>query len=763
MCYTIIMKKIGKKRIIILVIALISIIGLGSLYAYLTSNDHKTNVFTLGSVKISLTEPNWNQSNAVDFLPGDSISKDPKINNIGRNSAYVYIKVVNPLIQLSNNTEGPLFTYTTNSGWTQLSTTDDCNYRITTYYYNTAINPNASTTSLFNSVTIADYSSELEIDTEMTINGYGIQSSYLESGSTIQSIFTDSFSNNLSDTGKICPGILPNYSGEGCANITNDSSGGGGNAAMSGLTLMMKNASLGTDENIDFTLPAANWTDDNFSGSSATGGPSNTTTDYYTYASSYTFNTKTKRYTLTNPSVGKYSDIYSTLTGKYVVSNSGKTSSTAATSTNLSSIYKVTNASSGYTDNSFTGTTYSTRSMSTAYQGRYYTYASSYTFDPTTGKFSLTNPSVGVYSDIYTTLPGKYIVSYSGSTSSTAATSTILSTIYKVGSNTTLASLYYQASTVVKPITYIASSATQIVGDNGQGVYTRDGTENDKYPIYYYRGDLSLSNNVVFGGFCWKIIRTTATGGIRMIYNGEKNSDNSCGTANGNNIERTSTQNNIKMTRGSKEGDNYMYTTGTSTSKFPYNVPYNVPKYVGYMYETNEENDTDSNFKRVLDAWYNAYLTSYDDKIEDSVYCNDRTYTFGGNYHQYYCSHTRTQNGTPTTLCSRTVDAFGVNSGNDKSTYKVGFITADELNLAGRSWSYEMMDYLFNNGGYWTGSPDSAYSNYAMAVYLASSNFNIEDISAYVQQESGVRPVITLKPNTPYTGTGTLTDPFIVN
>ncbi len=70
--------------------------------------------------------------------------------------------------------------------------------------------------------------------------------------------------------------------------------------------------------------------------------------------------------------------------------------------------------------------------MSTTYQGYYYTYASNYTFDQTTGKFSLVNPSVSKYTDIYTTLPGKYIVLYSGSSSSSAATSTNREIIHKV-------------------------------------------------------------------------------------------------------------------------------------------------------------------------------------------------------------------------------------------------------------------------------------------------------------------------------------------
>ena len=752
------MKKKTIIKILCISIALVILVT-GGIFAYLSDTDHKSNIFTLGSVKISLTEPNWNPSNAQDFLPGDSITKDPKINNIGRNSAYVYLKVVNPLIELSNNTEGPLFNYTTNTGWTQLSTTDDCGYRITTYYYNTALNPNTTTTSLFNSVTIADYSSELDEIQEMTINGYGIQSSYLESGSTIQSIFNDTFSSNRSDTSTICPGMVEGYSGEGCANIANDSSDGGGNANMSGLTLMMKNASLGTDEDIDFSLPAANWTDDNFNGIAATGGPENTTTYYYTYASSYTFNTKTNRYNLINPSVGKYTDIYSTLGGKYIVIPNGSTSSTLQSSTGREAIFKVTSANSGYTDNSFTGTSYNTKSMSATNQGYYYTYASSYTFEPTTGKFSLVNPSVGVYSDIYTTLSDKYIVSTNGASSSSADTSTNLSEIYKVKNTTTLTSLHYQTSTVVKPITIIQSSTTQITGDNGQGVYTRNGTENDKYPIYYYRGTQALSNNLVFGGFCWKIIRTTATGGIRMIYNGVANNDNSCGTAAGNNTERTSSSNHIKMTQGALDGDNYTYTSGTGRSTFKYNVKYSETKYVGYMYETNEENDTDSNLKRVLDAWYSANLTTYDSKIEDSIYCNDRTYV--GTSTKNYCTRIRGQNSTPTTLCARTADAFGVNIGNKKSTYKIGFLTLDEENLAGKSWNYGMKDYLYNGSHYWTGSSDDYYSGHAYVLGVGGASYLKYSLS--VNSAYGVRPVITLKANTPYTGTGTLTDPFIVN
>ena len=62
---------------------------------------------------------------------------------------------------------------------------------------------------------------------------------------------------------------------------------------------------------------------------------------------------------------------------------------------------------------------------------------------------------------------------------------------------------------------------TEISSDtNGKGVYLRAGTENDEYPIYYFRGEVN-DNNVIFANYCWQIVRTTKTGGIKLIYNGE--------------------------------------------------------------------------------------------------------------------------------------------------------------------------------------------------------------------------------------------------
>lgn len=62
---------------------------------------------------------------------------------------------------------------------------------------------------------------------------------------------------------------------------------------------------------------------------------------------------------------------------------------------------------------------------------------------------------------------------------------------------------------------------------NGKGIYTFSSTAGDEYPIYYYRGEVD-NNNVKFAGYCWKIIRTTDTGGTKILYSGEPDENGYC-------------------------------------------------------------------------------------------------------------------------------------------------------------------------------------------------------------------------------------------
>lgn len=60
------------------------------------------------------------------------------------------------------------------------------------------------------------------------------------------------------------------------------------------------------------------------------------------------------------------------------------------------------------------------------------------------------------------------------------------------------------------------------------------GSAEDDYGIsYYYRGATEkLNNNLIFGGFQWKILRINGDESIRLIYNGTENDFNISGTMN---------------------------------------------------------------------------------------------------------------------------------------------------------------------------------------------------------------------------------------
>ena len=69
---------------------------------------------------------------------------------------------------------------------------------------------------------------------------------------------------------------------------------------------------------------------------------------------------------------------------------------------------------------------------------------------------------------------------------------------------------------------------------NGAPMDTPTGT-GDK-DVYYYTSATTANlagqnGNVIFGNFCWQIVRTTADGGVRLIYNGPKTNDDRCPSA----------------------------------------------------------------------------------------------------------------------------------------------------------------------------------------------------------------------------------------
>ena len=372
--------------------------------------------------------------------------------------------------------------------------------------------------------------------------------------------------------------------------------------------------------------------------------------------------------------------------------------------------------------------------------------------------------------------------------------------------------------------------------DAEEGLYadTYTGNVTDEYDkteetdIYYYKGE-NPNNNVIFGGFCWQMVRTTSTGGVKMIYNGAP-SDGKCNNTGVNSQIGTSAFNSINnspayvgymynklytykkgaATSGSKYGtgvtyDGTNYTlTNTSTTKdathhYSCNNTTGTCSTVRYYYYSNyyieltggttieealvemlsaeDVNKTNSTIKTVVDNWYQSNMTNYTDYIEDTVYCNDRSFSTTGDYtyeksgwnpnggrltgiytYLYFGASQRT---TLDLSCSNITDRFSTQNTKAKLTYPVGLLTMDEA-LLGRTTAKYLSDsyYLKSGSYYWLSSP--YYVNYGDAVECfvhSAGDLN----SSLVNTPFGVRPALSLVSGTVYSeGDGSKDSPYII-
>ena len=306
------------------------------------------------------------------------------------------------------------------------------------------------------------------------------------------------------------------------------------------------------------------------------------------------------------------------------------------------------------------------------------------------------------------------------------------------------------------------------------GIYTTTATEGN-VPVYYYRGNADkVNNNIIFNNMCWKIIRTTETGGIKIIYNGIP-TDGKCETQTGE-------------------------ATQIGTSKF--NESYNDNAYVGYMYgtagsstyQTTHANINESTIKTYIDNWYSQnFDETTTSKLEDTVFCNDRstkaydantigektlsTYGdlgYGKNATFYGAAHKvsyYSNNPNPSLTCPNNNDKFTMDrkNGNGALSYPIGLIALDEVILAGFNTKYssssnyqDITNYLYTNNDYWAISPvlvDTTGNSYTGMVTSAGHVSDSHTNSAY-----GVRPVVSLKNGilVVSNGDGTSTNPYVV-
>ncbi len=311
------------------------------------------------------------------------------------------------------------------------------------------------------------------------------------------------------------------------------------------------------------------------------------------------------------------------------------------------------------------------------------------------------------------------------------------------------------------------------------GIYTTTATVGN-VPVYYFRGDADkVNNNIIFNNMCWKIIRTTETGGVKLIYNGVP-TDGKCETQTGNTTQIGTSAWNTKDDDAAYVG--YMFginNTGNSTSKI--------------QAQTNTYSST---IKTYIDNWYSQnFEETTTNKLEDTVFCNDRSTkaydsnTIGGTSRSSYGALGYGKNNTfygtahrasywsnnpnPSLVCQNQNDKFTVSesNGNGALTYPVGLITLDEVILAGFNSYYsntsdyqDATNYLYTNEIYWAFSPvvmDANGRAYASVGSVSSACYVSRD---YVHYADGVRPVVSLADGTLVNsnGDGTSTNPYVV-
>lgn len=159
-------------------------------------------------------------------------------------------------------------------------------------------------------------------------------------------------------------------------------------------------------------------------------------------------------------------------------------------------------------------------------------------------------------------------------------------------------------------------------------------------------------------------------------------------------------------------------------------------------YAEATSNKYDSNAKKVVDAWYEKEFKNSKVKLQDTVFCNDRSISSGGGYGTIETTYSRDFSFG----CKQQNDKFTVsnNVGNGKLKYPIGLITKAELNIynAIRMYFYTITPRVFSYSS-------SVYTDY----YYGS----------YTTYEEPIVPMIAIKGNEYVSqGTGRYDDPYLI-
>ena len=297
-------------------------------------------------------------------------------------------------------------------------------------------------------------------------------------------------------------------------------------------------------------------------------------------------------------------------------------------------------------------------------------------------------------------------------------------------------------------------------------------TEDDYGTSYYFRGAVK-NNYVQFANKCWRIVRIVGDGSVKLVLHNDNTSgmSNPCSSSNNSNAAA------------------FAHYDGTTYESAFNNISSNDNAYVEFMYGTVGASDYASTHANInkstiltnLETWYKNNLISYEDKLADTIWCNDKSTIndglgYGSNNTDYASVRRMSLNTTlssaPTLICPNDnnggkLSKFTVDDttyGNGDLTYRIGLLTADEVAFAGIIFSYSENDvYLKENiyGDFWTMSPALFADDGTICYTVFKYNLIIDK---YVQNSSGLRPAISLVSDIEISGgTGTSEDPYIID
>ena len=206
----------------------------------------------------------------------------------------------------------------------------------------------------------------------------------------------------------------------------------------------------------------------------------------------------------------------------------------------------------------------------------------------------------------------------------------------------------------------------------------------------------------------------------------------------------------------------YVYYTSSSSAYYiTLTNGKSVDDALNEMLYADDVNKNDSTIKKYIDSWYEHNLASYEDKLEDTVFCNDRGIlnlngwkpNEGSTTSDLLFKNNNTSNQS--LVCAIETDRFSMSNVKAKLKHPIGLLSVPELSLSGYSNSH-----YFNNGQVvWLVSPGFFYVNIAYVMMAYSGGLTRNN----VHSSMGVRPSVSLKPNTYFSsGDGSFTNPFVI-